>query len=418
MKATDVFTPTARPTVTYYDRANLRLERNLIEGLSTKGTICSISGPSKCGKTVLCETVLGDDMISLSGAAITSISDFWAKLRYELSIAKSTTRTTGRTYGGEITGTGEASAGVPLLGQAKASVGGKINASGQQATSNAFDDNSSRGLFQVLRDRDIALVIDDFHYAKPEVQTLLAQEFKDAAWYGTYIVIVTVTQRSDQAIRANGDLRGRIRAIDIPYWSDEELIEIPRRGFAELNVALDDLSLRFLVKESVSSPQLMQSLCLRICTEHSYDNRQPSLVNRAFSASELQNILRQVSATANCATAYGKLKNGPSRGPQRKVYQLPNRSTGDIYSIILDAIASGEPALTFSNADLKSRISTLIASSSVEPRGGEITKALAHMGAIVKEMPIEDHVLDYDAERGTLHIVDPYFLYYLRWARN
>ena len=357
----------------------------------------------------------------MTGASITSIDIFWAKIRQALRIEKSATRTDGRTYGGDLTSTGEISGGIPLFGQVKGALSGKITAAGQQSSSKSFDDNSAKALFQTLRERGITLVLDDFHYASAAVQTILAQEFKEAAREGTRIVVVTVTQRSDQAIRANGDLRGRVSAIDIPYWQNDELIEIPRRGFAGLNITIDDSSLRLLVKESVSSPQLMQSLCLRICNEHGYTTRFDTPVVSTFTAQELRLIFERAANNTNCSTAYNILKNGPKpRGSQRNSYRLVNGSAGDIYSIILDAIASGEPALSFSYQDLKERIRAIIADDSSEPRGIDITKALIQMGNSVKDKEKlgEDRVLDYDHELETLNILDPYFLYYLRWAKK
>ncbi|WP_035564193.1 hypothetical protein [Hymenobacter sp. IS2118] len=418
MKASDIFTPGSLPSITYYDRPNLALEKELALALDTKGMICSISGPSKCGKTVLCETVI-DNMLLVTGASITSIDVFWAKIRQALRIEKSTTRTDGRTYGGDLTSTGELSGGIPFVGQAKGAISGKVTAAGQQSSSQAFDKNGAKALFQVLRERGITLVLDDFHYASAAVQITLAQEFKEAAREGTRIVIVTVTQRSDQAIRANGDLRGRVSAIDIPYWQNEELIEIPRRGFAELNITIDESNLRLLVKESVSSPQLMQSLCLRICNEYDYISRFANPLVVTLTAQELRLIFERAANNANCSTAYSILRNGPKpRGFQRNSYRLANGSTGDIYSIILDAIASGEPALSFSYQNLKERVKALITDDSGEPRGIDITKALIQMGNSVKDRLGEDRVLDYDHELETLNILDPYFLYYLRWAKK
>jgi len=58
MKVTDVFTPGSLPEHTYNSREDLRLEWRLLEALETKGIIGSVSGPSKSGKTVLCESVV------------------------------------------------------------------------------------------------------------------------------------------------------------------------------------------------------------------------------------------------------------------------------------------------------------------------------------------------------------------------
>ncbi len=82
------------------------------------------------------------------------------------------------------------------------------------------------------------------------------------------IVTVSVSHRSDQTIRANPDLRGRVVTIDIPYWKPEELQFIPKRGFPLLNANPDFKIIERLVTESLSSPQLMQSLCLQLCRDN------------------------------------------------------------------------------------------------------------------------------------------------------
>jgi predicted AAA+ superfamily ATPase len=59
--ATDVFTPSAFPKRTYVRREEDRLERRLRDALETPGEVISVSGPSKSGKTVLVERVVGED---------------------------------------------------------------------------------------------------------------------------------------------------------------------------------------------------------------------------------------------------------------------------------------------------------------------------------------------------------------------
>ena len=50
------------------------------------------------------------------------------------------------------------------------------------------------------------------------------------------------------------------------------------------------------------------------------------------------------------------------------------------------------------------------------PRGVDISEALEQIHHRVLEKLGEDRVLEWDAEKETLNIPDPYFLYYMRWA--
>ncbi|MBO0360649.1 hypothetical protein J0X19_22000 [Hymenobacter sp. BT186] len=394
------------------------MEQKLSNALTTPGFISVISGPSKCGKTVLCEKVIGvENMLLITGAGITTIDVFWSKLRQELSTERSSSSAVATTLGGTITGTVTATGSIPLLAKASGSVAANTTATRQQTLNRIFDDRNSKALFKLLRDENLTLVVDDFHYADAALQKILAQEFKEAAREGTRIVLVSVPHRADQAIRANRDLRGRLRLLNITYWSEQELIEIPKRGFRQLGIILDEATLSFLVKESLSSPQLMQTLCLDLCYNNGYFGEQIPPIRKSLRAEELKELLVSSSSNTDCSTAYTILKTGPKpRGSQRNTYMYSGGQTGDIYAIVLAAIASGEAALAFSYEDLKGRIESLIDAGYSEPRGSDITSTLIQMDTSIRTRAEEDRVIEYDKEKETLNILDPYFLYYLRWA--
>jgi len=70
IKATEIFTPGFFPEHTYVERAGEHLERDLRDGLDTPGQIVSLAGPSKSGKTVLVEKVVGrENLITIQGTA-------------------------------------------------------------------------------------------------------------------------------------------------------------------------------------------------------------------------------------------------------------------------------------------------------------------------------------------------------------
>ena len=76
VKATEVFTPTDVPTITYVERASRNYEDELRKAFKIPKMIVSISGPSKSGKTVLVSKVVApDDLIHIYGASIKSADD-------------------------------------------------------------------------------------------------------------------------------------------------------------------------------------------------------------------------------------------------------------------------------------------------------------------------------------------------------
>ena len=98
MKATDIFTPGTLPTHTYYERPNLNLEQALLNAVDTPGMITAVSGPSKSGKTVLCESVIGlNSMVLVTGGGVGDEETFWRRIRSKLKMPSGSSQSSGTT---------------------------------------------------------------------------------------------------------------------------------------------------------------------------------------------------------------------------------------------------------------------------------------------------------------------------------
>ena len=264
--ASDVFKPYQYPEHTYVIRktsGNETYEARLEKALKIPGLLISITGASKSGKSVLCQRVIGKRTLSISGSHIKSTDDFWAKTAEKLDMPIETeyTTTQGRETQGTIEGGGKLK--VPFIADASA----KSNASHKRTNTDSIKEKQPRSYNQIIeevKERNLVLVIDDFHYIAAEVQLYIARVLKDAIFSGLKAVIISLPHRSDDAIRRNPDLIGRIRAVDIEPWHEEELQEIPRKGFQLLGVTISEPLIQRLVKESITSPQLMQMNCLNL----------------------------------------------------------------------------------------------------------------------------------------------------------
>jgi hypothetical protein len=96
-------------------------------------------------------------------------------------------------------------------------------------------------------------------------QNDIGKEIKEAAEAGVRIVTASVPHRSDDVVRSNTELRGRVTNIDMSYWKEPELEQIPYLGFRELNADIAPEVVRRLTQEAFGSPQLMQAICLNLC---------------------------------------------------------------------------------------------------------------------------------------------------------
>ena len=185
-----------------------------------------MSGPSKSGKTVLIEKVVGpDNLITVTGAAIASGDDLWDLtldwMDTPTEVAESSSTGTSAGTSGAI----EAAGGIPLIAQGGASAGVHAESRTQDGTTQT---RSRRGLAQVAEEvghSDFVLFVDDYHYMERAIQENVARQMKDAASRGVKICTASVPHRSDDVVRSNPELRGRvprlIRATGVSVTSRE-----------------------------------------------------------------------------------------------------------------------------------------------------------------------------------------------------
>jgi hypothetical protein len=418
LRATDVFTPGSYPEYTYVNRAEQGLEANLRDSLDTPGQIVSISGPSKSGKTVLVEKVVGKEaLIPITGASIRSPEDVWTLVLDWMDVPNSTSA--GSSLGGTLGAEATAKGGVSIPFVAKAEVGGTGRATATAETT-AGSTRERRGLQQVVREignSEFVILIDDFHYMDRLVQAEVAKGLKEAVRLGVKIVTASVTHRGDDVLRANPELRGRVRAIDLQYWKETELEVIASSGYEALNAVLVAPAVQIFIKESAGSPQLMQLLCLESCfvanlrTKH--DGLVPAVVN--FDDVTRSRVLEQTSTRTDFRSLVDVLDSGPpTRGTERSTFKFKDNTQGDVYRAVLKAIASDPPQLSFTYDELLAR--TAQVSKGDSPVGSSVTSTCVQMSKLAFEKFPNERAIDWDESKRVLDIPDPYLMFYLRWS--
>ncbi len=412
IRASDIFTPGSYPTHTYVERGDVGLEKLLRQGLGTRGMIVSVSGPSKAGKTVLVERVVGDEsLIPLTGARIRHPDDVWAHALDWMGAPAEESAKEGTAHKGTMTV--GAKAGASFLGFAKgeASATGALESGGQRETSTT---TQRRGMVQVIKEigqSEFVLLIDDFHYIPRDVQADVAQQLKEAARQETKIVVAAVPHRSDDVIRANTDLRGRVLSVDLAYWDIRDLMSIASIGFEKLNVEIDADSIEQFASEAAGSPQLMQSICLSACFELDIEEQ---AARRTFNldGESRRRILERAAPSVDYRTLVTILDAGPkARGRERKTYRFGDGGEGDVYTSVLRAIAADPPRLSFDYEEIIKRVDRTCAGE--KPVGSSIVATCVHMSKIALEKHPAQRVLDWDEEKQVLDIPDPYLLFFL-----
>lgn len=380
-KANEVFIPGALPESTYITRvmnSGFTYEERLQQALSVNGYLTLISGPSKIGKTVLCEKMIGlEHIVEISGSDIIEAADLWTQIGMK--------------------------AGMPQSGTTK-------NGSREESYMEETYYLTKESVLSYFKDHDLVLLMDDFHYASYEMQIFMAQQFKDAIRKGFRVIIASLPHRVDETIRTNPDLQGRISIIDMQAWNREELEQIPKKGFDELKIQVAKKIIKLLAEESIASPQLMQLICLNICIlaeNKGIKKIDEDLVKRAFRFSTLNLDYEKVVQVIQ----QGK----SSRGQKRAVYHTAAFGDLDLYGLILEALALDPPFVSISFEDLYERIIKLICDENI-PSQNSVRGYLKNLQDILNSKDRSYEVLEWSDEH--LYILESLFLFYLRWGRK
>lgn len=390
LKAENIFKPGAFPEYTYvsrnYENTGISYELRLKQALRTAGCLTSIIGPSKMGKTILCEQVIGlDNIVEVSGADFNENTDFWAIIAAKVGLP----------YMGEIT-------------TERASTEGKSEERDSKSEKYIL---SKDKIIRYYIENNKILVIDDFHYASTEMQMKMAQQLKDAIRRELKVVVVSLPHRADDAIRQNADLSGRLSLINIETWKEEDLKKIAIKGFDKLEIKITDNIAEKLAVECLTSPQLMQYICLSICTLLEDEKKQE--VNDEI----LEKAYRFTTINFNYADVVSVLIKGPNpRGQQRKLYRTVDGKELDLYGIIVESLAKNPPMTELDFESFYNRIFNVIEENDrLKLEKQTVRNHLNHLQELLEGK--EEIYRAIEWKDGKVYVLDPLVLFYLRWGR-
>lgn len=379
-----VFKPGTFPDITYVSRRSGAMqysyEERLQQSLAIDGFLTYIVGPSKIGKTVLCERVIGTDrIVAMSGNDFVRETDFWDRIGKKAGISMDA----------EISETNA-----------------EFSSNEQRSTriKRNYPANKEK-ILEYFKEYDKVLVLDDFHYAPEEVQYDIACQLKEVIRLGFKAVIISLPYRSDDAIRLNPDLTGRLAVIEIEPWKEEELQAIARKGFHELGISVQEDIISRMAMESIHSPQVMQAICLNI-----------GLLPRKIceiEADVIEESCRFTCANLPYADVVRILKAGPpTRGQKRLKYSLTDGSQRDIYSLILKMLADNPPLVEMELGELMDRIQSNVPARKITTQ--KIREALRNWQKLLEENGALYHVFEWKDD--IIHILDNLFLFFIRWS--
>lgn len=408
----EVFTPGGQPSVTYVGREHLNLEGELRKYIAKGFALIVVTGPTKSGKTVLCRRVLSGlgNFVSAEGGQIRKEEDFWSHIAYQLNIAQTATRGSSTS---EVT-QDSAKLGGGISGLISGDYSKSNSSTGQSSVSLSYNSVPLMAVLSSLIDRNVTLLVDDFHYIPQDAQKGIIQALKASIFKGLSVIFLAVPHRAFDPITVEDEMQGRFSHMPIPAWTQGDLILIPQRGFEALNIQCSQEVMSKICLESFSNPLLVQEICSEICADIGVFERSP--VPKNINLETVERVLPIV-AKSKGFPKYRKLKEGPQSRKDRLSRNLRAGGTADIYEALMLALARLGPRPRTQYDELRSSLRDLLDDGQL-PQKHEITAALSHMSKIAKEKMEGEPPLEFIRDEDSLVITDPFLLFYMRWQKD
>lgn len=422
LQYTEVFKPTDLPEYSFVKivRDDESLEERLRRALAMRGMMVSLSGPSKSGKTQLVRKVVSkNNLISIAGSVISSPEDLWINILEWIGAPSQVTESDQESTSGE-TGVNAGAKFTSGLVNLNAAISNRSGDGRIRVTSSTTNRSGLNEVIKRVADTSLVVFIDNFHYIAREVQERLARDLRAAIENGVKLCVASVPQRGDDPVRSNIELQGRISFISTSFWTDLELRQIAELGFDKLEADLSPEVFAGLAKESCSSPQLMQALCLNLCLVLGILEEQE--VKRFFVVED-KDLKRAASATGsfvNFSSLVEKMHSGPlTRRDQRTLYRFPDNSEGDFQRCFLYLLSLDPPRLDHSIVEFQRRLNSFPVTNASTGRPERVSmerirtcciRAATYAADLYKDRKI----IDWDSDKEVLNILEPSFLFYLR----
>jgi hypothetical protein len=249
------------------------------------------------------------------------------------------------------------------------------------------------------------IILEDFHYLKEETQRDFAFELK--AFHensNLTFIIVGVWLEDNRLTLLNGDLAGRIYAINADSWQVDQLRKVIRKGEKLLNIKFDNELIIEILKWSIGSVFICQEICLQICIANGIDKKQTN-IKTIDNESDVYKITRKI---INQQTGrYNAFLMAFYHGFQSTDLEMHKWLMYPILTATIEELTAG-----LSYKFIKDRI------RNKHPREeklnlGNLTGALNSAASLQIKKNIKPNIIDYDQTNLVLNIVDKGFLIWL-----
>ena len=405
----DVFKSIGQPTVTYVRRKDARFEDTLKSAVQSSGQLCLITGPSKTGKTTLYKKVLSElDLQPLIIRCDESLSptEFWAKALESIDFARLTELQTSGSLKVNSSAKISGKIGWPwlasIIGEISLGISGETTEG--EVKARILANPSPMHIIPILKKLPLCLVVEDYHYLSDTTKRVIFQQWKSFVDEQVSVVVVSTTHHAADMINANKDLLARVCHIEVSRWPRSDLEEIVEKGFNYLQTTLRSNVKELIANESVGLPILTQQCC-----EQLFIDKGLGMFNGEydvdFSREDAHRALRNLAKSryGQLESAYSKLITGPRKRARKY----------DTYELILSCFAQEPIKFALKKHEIDERLASLDLPPDKHPPPASVASTLNALGRFQSRTEME--MLEWQTDEEILYILEPAFLFYLRW---
>jgi hypothetical protein len=332
--------------------------------------------------------------------------DIWRCALEQTGLQVVASRNTGRSHVTTLKGLFQIMLG--LLG-----VGGNVEAGGEHSIEIKSEVTvvpvagppSARQVADHFRSPRRLLVIENLQYLKAEVQKALCQQLKSLLDRDDFTaILVSTTHHASGVTDLVPDLLMRTTHIALGNWMPTDLERIAEQGFRHLELRVSPGTLSLIAAESVGLPLVTQQVCSRIAhrLRETHGPRPNAVVideTHAFEAF--------ASVAQNDFSSYTESFDRLTMDVDQRDYE--------VWSWMLGAFTAEPVQFCLPIGELTRRMRQCASAPSAAEactldRVREVVRR--SVPPLAKQRP---PILEWREESDTLYIVEPTFLYYLRW---
>ena len=384
------------------------VDQKLVDNL-TKDKHIVIYGSSKQGKTSLRKHCLSqDDYILIQ------CSNRWGLIDIHSAILKGVgyqiTQSVKKTASGTNKLKASLEAGSTFLNVVKGQISGELEeakATEVMLGSLELDAEDVNDIIAALKQIKFNkyIVLEDFHYLSIEAQKNFAvalKAFHEAS--DLCFIIIGVWLEENRLVVYNGDLTGRVVAIDADKWTEQELRKVIDEGAKLLNIEFTDYFKSVLLRESYDSVYIVQEVCAEACVKEGIRETQDVVcaIGNNLDISEL------VKAVVNQQSGrYMSFITQFSEGFQDTRLEMYKWL---LYPILITSLGKLQEGLSY--AQIRELLQAKHPSGK-DLNPGNLTQALQSVASLQVKKEIKPIILDYDQTNRRLNIVDRGFFIWL-----